>query len=720
MPSTQDAHQELKDLLAQRDVSAAQALWLDYAEQLSDQPEFLLLLVREFADAGHIAAAAELASLITDQLKTAGKHHEWLFALRLQADATPNDKRLRSEIVQAYTSLYESDPRFKSILAVAELDQSRAQIPVGLAKMDTLLALQVGSYCQQKSWGFGRVKAFDAALGRIVVAFAHNPDHALQLAYAADSVTPVSADHIEVRKLTDLTGLKKLAADDPVALVRIVLVSFGRRAMPDRIEAALTGSVIEAGQWKKWWDNAKKLLKRNPHFELPEKRTDPFILRAAPVSQQDELLDAFRDAPSLSQKSEVARQLLKIADELDKPELLLKEFQDGLLAAINSGPAKPADKIEAVFLLEELAAHSRTPTETLQPIIAKLLADVRDLPGLLDTLGTAAERRAIAHLKVAQPDRLLREINQLPAKTLDEIADLLAKAAPAVEQRVRNQNASIELLVWLCRAVTAPKPPAWLDALPRPVLLAAVFNALDMAESRGASKKLRDLVLTDETLLTELLATASADTVRDFARLLLSTTAFDELDRRSLMARIVKEFPFVQDLLVTKTVREQPLTVSRASYEKRRAELDEIITKRIPENSKEIGVARSYGDLRENFEFKAAKDLQKVLMRRRMELETLVARANPTDFANVSTDSVQIGTTVTVTDLTTGQPATYHILGAWDSDPVRGIISYPAALAQALLNKRPGDTLETGDDAGKQKLRIDSIAKVPAGILSAL
>lgn len=712
MPSTHDAHQQLKDLLAQRDVAAAQALWLDLAEQFSDQPEFLLLLVREFADAGHATVAAELASLIADQLKAAGKHHEWLFALRLEADASPNDKRVRFEIVQAYTALYESDPRFKSILAVSELDQSRAPIPVGLAKMDTLLALQVGSYCQQKSWGVGRVKAFDTSLGRIVVAFPHNPDHTFQLAYAAENVTPISADHIEVRKLTDLAGLQKLATNDPVALVRVVLVSTGRRAMPDRIEAALAGTVIETGQWKKWWDNTKKLLKRDPHFEFPEKRTDPFVLRAAPVSQQDELLDAFRDAPSLAQKCEVARQLLKLADELDRPELLLQEFQDGLLAAIHSGPAKPADKIEAAFLLEELSAHGRTSPETLQPLIAKLFADVRDLPGLLDALSTATEKRAVAYLKATQPDRLVRELNHLPAKALDEISDLLAKAAPAIEQRVRNQNASVELLVWLCRAITSPAPPAWLDSLPRPVLLNAVFNTLDLAASRGATKKLRDLVLTDETLLTELLTGASADTIRDFGRQLLSSTAFEELDRRSLMARVVKEFPFLQELLVTKTTREQPLIVSRASYDKRRAELDELITKRIPENSKEIGVARSYGDLRENFEFKAAKDLQRVLMRRRAELENLVARATPTDFTDVNTDAVNIGTTVTVTELATGKPTTYHILGAWDSDPARGIISYPAALAQSLLNKKVGDTVND--------LRIEAIAKVPAEILSTL
>ena len=61
------------------------------------------------------------------------------------------------------------------------------------------------------------------------------------------------------------------------------------------------------------------------------------------------------------------------------------------------------------------------------------------------------------------------------------------------------------------------------------------------------------------------------------------------------------------------------------------------MNKKIPENSKEIGVARSYGDLRENFEFKAAKEMQAVLMRRKSELETALHNARGTAFESPDT-----------------------------------------------------------------------------------
>ncbi len=704
MSQTTEYHATLRSLVAQRQWDDVQELWLELAERLADQPEFLLVLVKEVADAGQTELAAELASLLAPSLRDAGKHHEWLYALKLQAHARPNDQALRAEVLAAYEHIFQSDPRLKPILAVAEME--RAPLPAAIAKADTLLALKVGSFCQHKSWGIGRVKAFDATLNRIVIAFAHNPEHAMQLDYAADSLTPLGPDHIEVRKQTDLAALQQLAATDPVALVRAALASCGHRASAERLEAILSPSVVP--DWKKWWDATKKLLKRDPHFELPARKTEPIVLRSAPVSQQDELLENFRLAPSLGQRIEVARQFLKLADELPNADLLRQEFQDGLLEAMKkTRPDRYAERLEAAFTLEDLGAP---------PSAGEVLAGVRNLPAVLDELSASSQKRAVAALKAADPDALLRHLNAWSSKLLDEMADLLPAAAERIAQLVQNKEASAELLVWLCRNVGARD---WLAPLQNPALLRAVLGALETASARDV-RRLRDVLFDQETLLVDLLANASTDVVRELARQILGHPGLEELDRRSLMARLVKEFPYVQDFLITKTVKEAPLIVSWASYHKRRAELDELVTKRIPENSREIAVARSYGDLRENFEYKAAKDLQKVLMRRRAELEILLARAQGTDFADARTDAVNIGTSVTVTDLATGRQTTYHILGAWDSDPARGIISYPAALAQALLGKKPGDTVEAEGETGKLRYRIDRIEKVPAEILQTL
>jgi len=724
MASTQNHHQQLKELLSRGDWDNAQAFWLDLAEQFPDQSDFLLLLVKEFMDVGQSALAADLVSLIVPNLKENGKLHEWLYALKLQAEARPSDKPLRADLVDAYSQIYQADPRLKAILAVAELDQPRTPLPIAVARADALLALQSGTFCQHKSWGFGRVKSFDTTLGQIVVSFAHNPSHSMQLAYAAESLTPVNNEHIEVRKTTDLASLQRLATEEPLGLLRVVLLSHNRAATADRIEATLSGSVVPADQWRKWWENARKLLKKDPHFEFPSKKTAPVVLRTAPVSQQDELLEAFRNAKGLAQQTEVARQLLKLVDELDNADLLVQEFQDALLEVLQKSPvSRQAERIEAAVAIEQLRQHQKAPVEDTVALINARMAEVRDLPALLDNLSAPAQKRVLAILRTSAPARLLREINHLSARDLDEIADLLAPQAEAIQQWIHNQTASLALLGWVCKSIGSPalrKSSPWIDMFQTPALLLAVLEAIESAPNKTASKELRDILFEQEELVADLLAGADSETVRKLVRQIFSSTVFDELDRRSLMARIIKEHPFAQEFLVTNAVKEQPLIVSQASYDRRKAELEDIIQKKIPQNSKEIAQARSYGDLRENFEYKAAKDMQKLLMRRRAELEMLLARAQTTDFAEAKTNAVSIGTSITVTDLATNQPHAYHILGAWDSDPARGIISYPAALAQALLNKKVGDTIDAASETGSQKLRVDRIEKAPAEILQSL
>jgi transcription elongation factor GreA len=156
--------------------------------------------------------------------------------------------------------------------------------------------------------------------------------------------------------------------------------------------------------------------------------------------------------------------------------------------------------------------------------------------------------------------------------------------------------------------------------------------------------------------------------------------------------------------------KDEALIVSWASLQKKKEEYDELITKKIPENTKEIGIARSYGDLRENFEFKAAKEMQTVLMRRKAELEHMLERARGSNFENVDTQQVSVGTVVTVRELETDTTLTYSILGAWDSEPEKAILSYQTALGQALLGKRPGEVAELPTESGSRRVEIIEIS----------
>ncbi|MEO5717445.1 MAG: GreA/GreB family elongation factor, partial [Chthoniobacterales bacterium] len=159
--------------------------------------------------------------------------------------------------------------------------------------------------------------------------------------------------------------------------------------------------------------------------------------------------------------------------------------------------------------------------------------------------------------------------------------------------------------------------------------------------------------------------------------------------------------------------KSEALVVSWSSLQKRKAELLELVNKKIPENSKEIGVARSYGDLRENFEFKAAKEMQAVLMRRKSELDRDLHRARGTAFESPDLSQVSIGTVVTLRNTSTNEEESYTILGAWDGNPDRSIISYQTAIGQSLLGHHVGEIVELKAENDSGRYAILAIAAAP-------
>ena len=140
----------------------------------------------------------------------------------------------------------------------------------------------------------------------------------------------------------------------------------------------------------------------------------------------------------------------------------------------------------------------------------------------------------------------------------------------------------------------------------------------------------------------------------------------------------------------------------------------------MPANRNDIAIARSYGDLRENHEYKSAKEMQKILMRRKAELEVQLVRARGSDFANPKTEEVSIGTIVKVTNIGgSGSAENFTLLGAWDSDPDQGIISYLSPVGQALIGHKIGDEVEIEIEGAKRKFRIEGITAWKAPVAPA-
>ncbi len=144
------------------------------------------------------------------------------------------------------------------------------------------------------------------------------------------------------------------------------------------------------------------------------------------------------------------------------------------------------------------------------------------------------------------------------------------------------------------------------------------------------------------------------------------------------------------------------IVVSPEGMEKLKQQLHYLENVRRPQVAEQISIARGYGDLSENAEYDAAKNEQSKLEAEIQELTMTIATAIVMDDANVTTDSVNIGTTVTVKCVDTsdadlyevGEELSYTIVGARESDPASHLISNDSAIGAALLGKAIGDTVK--------------------------
>lgn len=598
-----------------------------------------------------------------------------------------------------------------------EFEKQAAAGKIQSKHIDPLVALYESGFCTHKSWGFGRITAVDTVFGRVTIDFPSKAGHQMDLSFAADSLKPIPKDHILARKSSDLQALRQMAALNHLDLIKLVLQSYGGRATVDQIQQLLVPDVIQE-DWKKWWETAKKELKKDGHFQLPAKKSDPIIYQEQQTSIQERLMAEFRAAKGLKNRLNVANEINKNISDLSDKQGAVREIVQALNTEIATHQrTQPTVALEAIFVRDELREATGVVAGDNDISSQTIWNQETKLAPLLEALPAAKHRRALESFKLANPslwhEALLAVINNVSSKLAGEFAHALIQGGKfqqlkdVVSRLISHHQASSELLLWLARE----RSDEFADIL-GPEVFRAMLTAMERDQfNEKRSNKLRDFILDDQKLIVELLASADFEVIKDVTRALQLSPCFDDMDKRSLLARIIKSYPAVQSLITGEQTRQDTtMLVSWGSLERRKNEYTELVQKTIPANSKEIAIARSYGDLRENHEYKAAKEMQKFLMSRKAELERDLSRARGTDFANASTNEVSPGTKVVVTDLNSNQAETYTILGAWDGVPDENILSYLTPLAQALINKKVGDVVEFEMDREKKRFRVDSIS----------
>ncbi len=590
---------------------------------------------------------------------------------------------------------------------------------------EKLSTLEPGTFCFHKSWGVGKVAEWDLLGDRIIMDFEGKPGHPLKISFAVTSLQILPEGHILSRRLSDLPGLQKMAKDKPAELVEDTLKWSGGHMSLDQLDAILKGRIVSEGEYKKWWDGAKRALKAVRHIVVPSKRVDPLILRDQAEKPGAGLVANFIKARDMKGKQAALAAITKDIDLFENAkEEIVPVLQNITETVGRAFRLQLKESLQLLLCRDELVESiegAELPAGSLK--VSDIVRDERPrIPDAISALPVGHLGRLYRAFPAAFPDRqwvqeVLNHLTRTGGRAVSEIAtvlddnDELDVLAEFLKKAVRNRVLSTDLIIWLVKERTGLATSVFDIDLGH-----AILGALEEDLMKGGSKKtgrLQDIVSSDRDLIAQLVADADEDEVRLFAKRLLSSNYFDELTRRSLMARVIKARPEMEALMAEGAVarQDEALIVSWGSLEKKKEELEDIINVKIPQNKKDIQIAREYGDLRENFEYKSAKQQQAVLLRMQAKYERELRHARGTDFTDAPTDKVGIGTIVEIQDLSDQSRDTYTILGAWDGDVEKNIIAYLSETAKALIGKQVGDELDvpTETQSVNRKVKIVSI-----------
>ena len=585
-----------------------------------------------------------------------------------------------------------------------------------------------GRYCFHTTWGAGKVISWNLAAKKLVIDFEENPEHEVALEFAPKILEFLHDDHFLARRYEDTESLINLSVDDPVELVRVTLQGYGNSLTPEKLEAALKGTVIAADKWKNWWDKVRAMLRSNVQFMMPTRKGERITLRTNILSRAQAALEDYNKAADLKAKVRVLDGI-KMETVMTEPDAVNALVQAVDADVRNGGSLALQQVLELAVLRDDLIAAVKNTEAAqavypLRSIVEANIGDVERFAEVLNSMPAVRQKRVYVTLPAVFGEEWTQKALELfdasGARAVGEIAKFLIEEGhdkalvKHLKHELLRQTLPAESLIWICRQRHDASKP--LFGLPVGI---AMLSLIEQDHMDGANRMLRlkNLFMEDKNIIQEMIKGQDVAEVRQFAKMLYNTSAFSEQDRGALMARVISVFPdlhaIVLDALVDTSDKPEPIFVSWDSLEARKKELEELVNVKIPENLHNKKISRAEGDLRENGGYQDAKEVEKVLNRRRSELEQALALARGTDFAVTDTSKAAMGMKVTLQPLAGGDAVVYTILGAWDTNPEKHIVSYLSQVGKELTGRSVGDQVKIVPMDGDKK-KVFTITKIEA------
>ncbi|HTF88614.1 MAG TPA: GreA/GreB family elongation factor [Planctomycetota bacterium] len=620
-----------------------------------------------------------------------------------------------------------NEPWWNAFVEHAELREGALDLRKSWLRFEEMRGYAVGSVVfHPAGWGCGEVVALNSNDLEVDIKFANGRKDRFPLRTAVEIFERLPETDLRVQSLHDPAALKKKIKNEPLEILRSVLLRYEGKASTPAIKNALFHIGVDGSAWTNWWRKARLAAENSEWFrvsgnatraevELLRRAVDPVEGLKRQLMHAQDLSDALSRVRDLlgGQKLEQSARIGALAtlEELANDTkqtvesrlaawMLLREHREGKtpaelshMLAIASGKPTPTDPSIAPELWKLLA---RIPGAREQEKTVELLEEI---------YGNEWIGEALKHLPHASPGAVKPLIDGLIAA--GHQAELGAHYASLLARPLRAPFVLIGLARWAEEDKLAGKLPTGVQRAQALIELAVHLEA----ERKGntlmtrAHQRLSDLLVKGkpsrlETLLTD----ADAASLRSL-RTMLARGVDDRIETALTEILFAKGPELFREEAIAFWEQPDRIWTTRAGLERRDAELREITERKIPANAEAIARAASYGDLSENSEWENAISEQRMLTDSAGAIEKELRQATLLENATIPEDTVAPGTRVRYRETRSGEIHEIELLGPWDSARTKAV-SYRAPLAGGMLGLHKGSKATIELPSGKLEIEI--------------
>lgn len=717
--------EQMKEWIADKDVAAVESAWLAAIADNSPAEQMTSVLEAMVA-AGQARQAETFGWMLLEERLAQLEAPAALDLAKGLLMAVPTSEDLRRETAKLYKKVYSGEG-FEAIFNSAGLLSGQSPRRA-LRTLDVCLALKSGGYLLNRYDGHVvQVKRIDAATGAFEVATSTGRTTELEPRALADEYDQVGQQDFRVLCQHRQEEMGALLASDPAAILIGACMSRGGRIHANDLKEWLVPDFLPADQWSGWWGRARTAAKRCPQLVLEGRSPITVVYHPQGHTLEEELSPAAAAAKSPLEGLAVLQEYLRESRgrKLEAKVDFMARLMEGLAEqAVSFKTRRPADALAAALAIDVAIKLGAPAPKGAHPSAKDVLADTPNPVTAVAALENADLWPAALDAMAQRPDgadQLQSLLPLTPSNLLDDVTQRLAATgrpdavARAVAVALSDPLANLDVYLWVWKGPATPP-----SNVPTKVeLLGKLLKTVQELDRQDASPRRKEFY----QRIRAALGSADFASFRQVAQEMdehVAATIKRQVERSDGLAEAVREgmldimkdkFPslFFQREQIPPWLDESTVWTTEKALHRREAEYKELTDVKMLANAKAIGAAAEHGDLSENSEWKFALEERDMLKARALKMQDELSRARVLQKENVPADFVGVGSRVFLKRITDGKELTLTFLGPWEIDLENNVYSYLTRLAQDLMGKPVGMTIELKIEGAEGEYRVEKV-----------